>query len=730
MVLAGPLAAGPASAAPDAPARQQAGGDATRDRPLRPAGRLHRRQRAAAGRPPRRRVGQPQGHRSRRPAGGRGPGRPGQHRPPPGHRPGRRDPDRRARLGLLRRLPPVGDWTPLDAETRGRSTSASPDWPTATPAWTPTSTTPSRGPARPWPSGRPPPPEGGEVCKAVLLFTDGNFALGARTTPEQVEEFGDTKPYAPDVVLDDDAAVREATAAGIAALCDPGGVADQVRTDRITVITVPLTENLDEGPRRLIEAITTGRGEERTCGDPETDLPGVYLPAADTDELLRTFDLVATRIAGGSLAADPVRLTPCLDEPCDEGTVDFSVAPSLRRVHLFATVPGDDGRLVLRPPEGDPVELRPGEDQALEVDGVPVRASWIAERALTVDLDLPDADVGAGTWKATLVAGAATRRRGRHPGRQLQRHRRRPHRREQPGPGRGVDPLGHAHRPRGRRRQPRRRRSPGHRPHPRPHHRRGVPGALRARRRPLHHHLHRCPRASPPPPSGCRCGWRRPRPSGARISSVAPEVDLPVRRPAGYPQLAPAPPGAEPGHRGRHGGGQLVLVPPEEDAGCAWLEDLEVTRCARRGLGLLGRGRRHRPGRGRCTSIAAPVDLVVGVEVGDRADGTVNGYVRLYLASGAGEEPIATDVPVTFEMSRGVDAAKRLVVAVALLLGGLLLPLAAAGRHQPADDPLPGPQPRPGGQGAGGRRPVRPGGPHRRDPTRPALHRRRLPPAR
>ena len=44
---------------------------------------------------------------------------------------------------------------------------------------------------------------GGEVCKSILLFTDGNFVLGARDTPEKQERYGLTKDYAPDIELVD-----------------------------------------------------------------------------------------------------------------------------------------------------------------------------------------------------------------------------------------------------------------------------------------------------------------------------------------------------------------------------------------------------------------------------------------------------------------------------------------------------------------------------------------------
>ena len=56
------------------------------------------------------------------------------------------------------------------------------------------------------------------------------------------------------------------------------------RSERTTLAET--TWALGEG-RELLEALTTGRSESSTCGDPDSDTPGAYLPAADTNELLR-----------------------------------------------------------------------------------------------------------------------------------------------------------------------------------------------------------------------------------------------------------------------------------------------------------------------------------------------------------------------------------------------------------------------------------------------------------
>lgn len=573
---------------------------------------------------------------------------------------------------------PVGDWTVLDSKTRGevdaaiagladRDSGLDTDFYTALDG---AREAMARRSAEIAETG------GGEVCKAVLFFTDGDFVIGARKTEAEREELGTTKPYAPDIPLVDDSAAAEVGEAGKTALCEPGGVVDDLRADGITLITVPLTQNLDPESRQLIEAITTGEKDGFACGDPDTDDPGVYLPAADADELLRTFDLVASRIAGGVLADDPTRVPLCPGEPCDEGTVEFSVAPSLRRVHLFATVPGGKGRVLIQPPEGDPLELRAGEDQSQEVDGVPVQATWIAEGALTVDLDIPPDGSGAGTWKAVVISdgevgdarsvvqvinfsdivaaltpesslalGEETTLTATLTARQ----------------GDDVDPDVDDVTVTG-----------------------VITDPITGEEQPIE---------LAPDDEGFSTTYAVPLDStaaalrvslrleattseGARISSVSPAEDLLVRRPEGYPQVAT--PSLDLSSITGEGTaeGTLTLVAPDDAESCAWLEDFEVLDAPADAGSFSVTADGLERSKAECTPLKGTVEVPVEVTPSDRAAGTARGYLRVVVAKGTGEAPIPTDVPVAFEMARGVDEAKRIVVAVGLMLGGLLLPLA------------------------------------------------------
>ncbi|HEX7131060.1 MAG TPA: VWA domain-containing protein [Iamia sp.] len=508
---------------------------------------------------------------------------------------------------------------------------------------------------------------GGNVCKAILLFTDGSYTLGARTTEDQRERFGTTKSYAPGVVLDDDAAVREATSRGVSALCREGGVADQVRADRITLVSVPLGEGSG-----LLEALTTGSSAERTCGDPETDAPGAYLPASDTEELLRTFDLVASRIGGGSPVGEPERPVPCEDDDCEEGSVAFAVSPSFRRVHVFAAVPGDGSRVVLHPPDGDALELEPGDDREEDVGGVPVTARWIAERAVAIDMDVPPDGTGAGDWRVTLVGregeatglvqvvtfsdlvaalepgtslllggdGALTAtiatRAGEPTTEQL---------RDPKVTASFVDP---------------------------------ITGAVATVALEADGDEFTGAYAVPDDvtSSALRVSVRLEATTaeGAPLTSVAPDIVVPVRRPEGYPQVAPPVVELTPVVGDGVAEGVINVVLAEGD-GCAWVEDLTVDDAPEDAgsfaLTAEGLGREEDA----CTPVDGPLTVDLAVEAEDRASGSVVGHLRVVLARADGQDPIPTDVPVTFEMSRGVDEAKRLALAAGLMLGGLLAPL-------------------------------------------------------
>ena len=180
-------------------------------------------------------------------------------------------------------------------------------------------------------------------CRAVMLFTDGGYDLAVRT-PEDQKVLGLTKPYAPGLKLNTRASVAKAELMGRKALCDPGGLADQIRSDDITMLTVALSGSVARRAQLPLAAATTGKADDYTCGSQPkagevTRSQGAYLPAQDVDLLISQFDGVGTRLAGGNAIPGNPAVRVCDDQPCEEGTRIFTLDPTLRRAHILALPP-------------------------------------------------------------------------------------------------------------------------------------------------------------------------------------------------------------------------------------------------------------------------------------------------------------------------------------------------------------------------------------------------------
>ncbi|MCB0971853.1 MAG: VWA domain-containing protein, partial [Acidimicrobiales bacterium] len=239
-------------------------------------------------------------------------------------------------------------------------------------------------------------------CRALLVFTDGGYDIAVRESAEDQEELGVTKPYAPDVELTSPEAVAEAEALGRAALCDPGGLADQLRSDDVTVLTVALSSDVARRAQYPLAAATAGTADDYTCGTPSERAPGAYLPAEGVDVLITRFNEVGTRLAGGNEVPGEDHVAICDRDACEGGTRTFQLDASLRRAQVVALAPEPGSMLVLQSPGG--TVLRIDEPITTEVGDVEVRARGLAERGLAVDLIRPiEVADWNGEWTASIV---------------------------------------------------------------------------------------------------------------------------------------------------------------------------------------------------------------------------------------------------------------------------------------------------------------------------------------
>lgn len=243
---------------------------------------------------------------------------------------------------------------------------------------------------------------GAAPCRAVLLFTDGGFDLAVRESEADQERLGTTKPYAPGIELTTPEAVQEAERAGRQALCEPQGLADQLRTDQVTLLTVALSGDVARRAQLPLAAATTGTADDYTCGTPTERPSGAYLPAAGVDVLVARFNEVGTRLAGGNPYPGSDEVEVCGEDPCPEGSRTFTLDEGLRRAQVLMLPPAPGASLVLESPSGETLEVT--EPGTSTIEETTVSARPLAGRGLTVDLDRPaDAASWNGDWTATIV---------------------------------------------------------------------------------------------------------------------------------------------------------------------------------------------------------------------------------------------------------------------------------------------------------------------------------------
>ena len=239
------------------------------------------------------------------------------------------------------------------------------------------------------------------ACKAILWFTDGQYDVIQRLTPEAVATLGRTKAYAPDIALDTPGGGLQLIARGKQLLCQAGGLADRIRADGIVTIAVAIDTQISPGDQAFLNAVATGNG----CGTPPTTPSGASLQSGDLSQLVLSFDAVASGTAGGTQVGDTHISTPCPGTPCQSGTQHFSVDKSMNRVHIVSLA-GDDGVdiSVAAPGVRSPLRVIAGKSGSASLGGHRVHFTWIDAHTCILDIDL--GALAAGDWILIFIGPA------------------------------------------------------------------------------------------------------------------------------------------------------------------------------------------------------------------------------------------------------------------------------------------------------------------------------------
>ncbi len=252
---------------------------------------------------------------------------------------------------------------------------------------------------------RPPTSTGASRCSAVAWFTDGMLDIEARAD----DAFGTRKPYSGDLRITTPEAAQQATAAAEKGICEPGLLADQLRTSGVAMFAVGLAPKDQPPPDfRLLTSIATGASNAQgPCGKQVRPQPGTFHLASDLDDLYFALDDIIepdlTPATGICPAGD---VESCGDQH------EFVLDDSIEAVHILGgsvDTPGITAQLV--GPTGQAVPLTPkavGRTTRGDQGGVGLSWTWQSDRTVTVDMDRGAGTARwAGVWDLVFVDPSA-----------------------------------------------------------------------------------------------------------------------------------------------------------------------------------------------------------------------------------------------------------------------------------------------------------------------------------
>lgn len=223
---------------------------------------------------------------------------------------------------------------------------------------------------------------GADPCRMMLFFTDGRYDLVAGASFPG----GAPRAYAPDVDLSRPGTAARVERLGRAFVCDPDGVADQLRADGVVIVTAALTT--ESGADPFLTAITTGEADGFRCGSDTRPEYGSYTPVDDVTALIATFNELVERIAGGTVETTPEA---------------FELEPPLSRVGLLVETGDPSVVVAVDAPDGSTEILEPGVDGSARLAGTEITWTWAAPEQVSIDVTLPadTTDQWRGEWAVT-----------------------------------------------------------------------------------------------------------------------------------------------------------------------------------------------------------------------------------------------------------------------------------------------------------------------------------------
>ncbi len=542
---------------------------------------------------------------------------------------------------------------------------------------------------------------GDRTCRAVLLFTDGKYDV-VDGNSQRRRDAGLVKVYAPDISLAVPGSGAQVEALGRDFLCRPDGLADTMRSTRVRLITVALAVQIEPADQQFLRALSERVADGTTCGTARSGT-GAYLPAAQLSELKRLFNRVTTAIAGGTeVGRASGEVEVCPETACDAGRRSFPVDAAAERVSFLVDTgaTGVDATITL--PDGGEVTAAAGESGSETVDGIEVRWTWVDERTVNVEAELPagrSTGEAEGEWDVTLVQpdgepGSSPARidaylyGGWAPALYTDAFLLEGVEQEVlleivDGDGDAVDANDYTGTVE-------------------------VTGTLAMGeseatalemlgpdRRGRYSFVFEAPAESGVDTATLAVVLRITTPSGVALAPADLTAQLPVRRPDVYPTIASALVDAGTVRGTDTAVGAIEIVGGRDRTGCAWVRDVEFTTLPD-GVGSIGWSSTN-ASEAKCQTVLAgsseAIDLDFTPE--NSGSGAVQGTVTVEYLAGRDTEIRGTTVPLEFRLLPPIDQGRRAGLFVGIMLLGLLAPIGALfllnrslARFQPTDGML------------------------------------------
>ena len=247
------------------------------------------------------------------------------------------------------------------------------------------------------------------VCKMMVWFTDGRLEIDNRTNQYEVNQYGSTVPWAPNIPLTSDqpGINTAATAEARRLICEPGGIADQTRSDGIFSVVVPLETQIQPQDLQFLGAVAQGQSGSTTCGTvgPKTASTGALIPGSDFNQLVLGF--YSASVLTPPIPPGATSTGACAPNagPCPTGTRTFALNAALSSFNVLALTGGATLQVRLYGPNGASVGLDRGSTGPTVVSGATIDWNWLSPTTVLVTGNLPASTSAdwSGTWSVTFI---------------------------------------------------------------------------------------------------------------------------------------------------------------------------------------------------------------------------------------------------------------------------------------------------------------------------------------